>query len=67
MLEALLGEMQDRLSCEGTRSEMIRLMEDSFSNVLQLSQRRICPIVPGPSADKAVPLRFRQITSVKVA
>jgi hypothetical protein len=67
MLEALLGEMQDRLSCEGTRSEMIRLMEDSFSNVLQLSQRRICPIVPGSSADKTVPLRFRQVTSVKVA
>lgn len=66
MLEALLGEIQDRLSCEGKSSEIIRLMEDSFSNVLQLSQRRICPIIPGP-ADEADPHRFRQVISMKVA
>jgi Protein of unknown function (DUF3037) len=47
MLEALLTEIRDRLLSKQKRSEMIRQMEDSFSNVVQVSQRQKCPVTPG--------------------
>jgi hypothetical protein len=43
MLGALLTEIRDRLLSKDQRSNMIRKMEDSFSNVVQVSQRRKCP------------------------
>ncbi len=46
MLEALLVEIRDRLLSKSERSDVIRQLEDSFSNVVQISQRRKCPVVP---------------------
>jgi hypothetical protein len=43
MLGALLTEIRDRLLSKDQRWDMIRQMEDSFSNVVQVSQRRKCP------------------------
>jgi hypothetical protein len=42
MLEALFTEIRDRLSSEGHSSEMLHCLEDSFSNTIQISQRRKC-------------------------
>ena len=44
MLDAVLTEIRDRLLSHTRRSDMIRELEDSFSNSLQISQRRKCPI-----------------------
>jgi len=44
VLGALLREIQMRLLVPGERSEMIRQMEDSFSNVIQVSERRSCSV-----------------------
>ena len=46
MLVALLTEIRDRLLSSLDRSDMIRQMEDSFSNVIQVSQRQKCPVAP---------------------
>jgi hypothetical protein len=43
MLEALLTEIRGRLLSPGHRFDMIRQLEDSFSNVVQVSQRRKYP------------------------
>jgi hypothetical protein len=43
MLEALLKEIEVRLRSKGHRMEVLRQMEDSFSNILQLSKWRKCP------------------------
>jgi hypothetical protein len=40
MLNAVLTEIRNRLLSPSQRSDMIRQMEDSFSNVIQVSQRR---------------------------
>jgi len=40
MLSVLLTEIRDRLLSPSHRSDMIRQMEDSFSNIVQVSQRR---------------------------
>ena len=50
MLEALLKEIQDRLLSRSERYGVIRQLEDSFSNVVQISHRRKCPIAPCPEA-----------------
>jgi hypothetical protein len=50
MLESLLSEIRDRLLSGSERSEMIRQLEDSFSNVVQISHRRKCPVAPCPEA-----------------
>jgi hypothetical protein len=50
MLKALLTEIRDRLVTEGERSDMIRQLEDSFSNVIQISERQECPVAPRPEA-----------------
>lgn len=46
-LEALLKEIEMRLLSPDERSKMIRRMEDSFSNVIQVSQRRSCKLPDG--------------------
>ena len=46
MVEALLREVQERLLSPGQCSEMMRELEDSFSNVIQVSERRRCPVKP---------------------
>lgn len=43
-LEALLDEIQERLLSSQQRSGMIREIEDSFSNVIQVSQRWRSPV-----------------------
>jgi hypothetical protein len=43
VLDALLSEIRDRLLSPSHRSDMIRQLEDSFSNAIQISQRRKCP------------------------
>jgi hypothetical protein len=48
MLEAVLTEIRDRLLSNVERSEIIRELEDSFSNALQISQRRKCPVSSTP-------------------
>jgi Protein of unknown function (DUF3037) len=53
MLRALLTEIKDRLLSRDERAEMIRQMEDSFSNVIQVSQRRKCPVAPSPETFEA--------------
>ena len=40
MLAALLTEIRDRLLSKHDRRDMLRQMEDSFSNVVQVSQRQ---------------------------
>jgi DUF3037 family protein len=45
MLEALLTEVRDRLHSKQQRGEMIRELEDSFSNIVQVSQRWKCPVI----------------------
>jgi Protein of unknown function (DUF3037) len=48
MLQALLTEIRGRLLSTTERSDMIRQLEDSFSNCVQISQRRKCPVAPRP-------------------
>lgn len=58
MLEALLTEIRDRLLSKQQRSEMIRQMEDSFSNVVQVSPRQKCPVTPGAEIIEAFARRL---------
>lgn len=53
MLAALLTEIRDRLSSKHARRGMIRQMEDSFSNTVQLSQRQKCPVTSRPETIQA--------------
>jgi hypothetical protein len=48
LLESLLSEIRDRLFSPIERVEMVRQLEDSFSNNVQVSARR-----PGPSNSSA--------------
>jgi len=48
MLGALLTEIRNRLLSKRGRCEMLHQLEDSFSNVVQISQRRKCTIAPSP-------------------
>ncbi len=43
MIEALLSEIRDRLLSKLLHSDMIRQLEDSFSNLVQVSERRKFP------------------------
>jgi hypothetical protein len=42
VLRSILKDVQQQLLSEDRRSEMIRLMEDSFSNAIQMTQWRKC-------------------------
>ena len=44
MLEAMLEEIRDRLRSPEQRADMIEQMEGSFSNVIQVSERRKCSL-----------------------
>jgi hypothetical protein len=48
MLSALLMDIRHRLSSKNDRSDMLRQMEDSFSNAIQVSSRQKCPVSPTP-------------------
>jgi hypothetical protein len=63
MLEALLTEIRDRLLSASQRSDMILQLEDSFSNAVQVSQRRKCPVALRPEAVEAFARRLLQKTS----
>ena len=53
MVEALVTEIRDRLLSKHKQRDMIRQMEDSFSNVVQVSRRQKCPAAPGPDTIEA--------------
>ena len=53
MLEALLTDIKHRLSSKDERPNMVRQMEDSFSNVVQISPRQKCPVAPSPEIIEA--------------
>lgn len=63
MLEALMTEIRDRLRSSSERSEMIQQLEDSFSNVIQVSRRRKCPFAPTPETASAFARQLLQTTS----
>ena len=46
MLEALLTEIRRRLLSTCERSDMIHCIDDSFSNVIQISEWRECAVDP---------------------
>ena len=48
VLEATLSEVQRRLLCPEQRRDMIQQMEDSFSNTIQISPKRKCPVAATP-------------------
>ena len=50
ILEALLSDIRDRLLSPGHCADMIHQLEDSFSNVIQVSQRRECTLDSNPNA-----------------
>lgn len=50
ILEALLSEIRDRLLRPSERSEILRQLEDSFSNVVQVSERQPCYLTREPGA-----------------
>jgi hypothetical protein len=50
MLGALLTEIRDRLLSARERVEMLHQLEDSFSNVVQVSQRRKRAVARSPDA-----------------
>jgi len=52
MVGAILSEIRAKLASASERSEMIRQLEDSFSNMIQISERRKCSFLPGPGAIK---------------
>jgi len=45
MLEALLLDIRTRLLSSPERADFLHQMEDSFSNLIQITERRRCPIV----------------------
>jgi hypothetical protein len=53
MLDALLSDIRDRLLSPSQHSDMIHQLEDSFSNVIQVSQRQDCPLASSPEAKEA--------------
>jgi hypothetical protein len=53
MVEALAGEIRERLLSPEQRCEMIRALENSFSNIIQVSERRRCPVTPKPESIEA--------------
>ncbi|HEY6765277.1 MAG TPA: DUF3037 domain-containing protein [Candidatus Sulfotelmatobacter sp.] len=67
MLAALFTDIRDRLSSETQRSEMIHQLEDSFSNLIQLSQRRKWKMAPYSAADDAFARELFEKISTKVA
>jgi len=48
MLGAMLTEIRDRLASGRERFEMLHQLEDSFSNVVQVSRKRKPAVAPGP-------------------
>jgi hypothetical protein len=53
MLGTLLKEIRERLSSKEQCSDMIHQLEDSFSNVVQVSQRRKRAVAPSPETIEA--------------
>jgi hypothetical protein len=53
MLRALFREIRDRLLSKDERPNMIRQLGDSFSNVVQVSERRKCPVTAIPDTIEA--------------
>jgi DUF3037 family protein len=53
MLDASLREIKARLLSKVERSEMIRQMEESFSNVVQVSKRKGCLVADKRDAVEA--------------
>src|SRR5580693_2120877 len=49
MLNALLSEIRDRLVSPSQCSDMIHQLEDSFSNVVQVSPARLCTPASSPT------------------
>lgn len=58
ILEAILTEIRDQLLSKQQRSEIIRQMEDSFSNVLRVSRRGRCSVAPTPENIEALTWRL---------
>ena len=50
VLEALLSDIRDRLLSPSHCSDMIHQLEDSFSNIIQVSLRRQCMLDSSPNA-----------------
>ena len=67
MVTALFTEIRDRLSSKVQRSEMIHQLEDSFSNVIQLSQRRKWMTASHSAIDNEFAREIFETTSNKVA
>jgi Protein of unknown function (DUF3037) len=63
VLGALLTEIQDRLLSQSERSDMIRQLEDSFSNVVQASERRKCPVNLSPESIESLAWELLDKTS----
>jgi len=65
MLAALLGEIRDRLLSPTERVDMIHQLEDSFSNGIQVSERRKCMVPLEPKSIDTVALALLTKTSNK--
>src|SRR5713226_7521525 len=63
MLEAQLTEIGDRLLSPNHRFDRIRQLEDSFSNVVQVSPRRRYPLARNPEAAGAFARRLLEKAS----
>jgi hypothetical protein len=64
MLGPLLTEIRDRLLSAHRRFEMLHELEDSFSNVVQVSQRWKCTVAPGPETIEAFARELLEVTHV---
>jgi hypothetical protein len=63
MLDALLSEIREQLVSQSRSSDMIGQMMDSFSNAVQVSQSRKCPVASDPEAIEAFARRLLLETS----
>jgi hypothetical protein len=60
MVAALLTEIQERLVSPARPSEVIHQLEDSFSNIIQVSERRKCLITRGAETIESFARRLLQ-------
>lgn len=65
MLAAMLSDIRERLLSPGNR-DMLRTIEDSFSNVIQVSERRRCPIAANLGSVEAFAHALLEKTSTRV-
>lgn len=69
ILKALLSDIQDRLLSPSGRSNLIHQLEDTFSNVIQVSQKRECTLATSPITMEGFapfPTRVAQIRAESV-